>query len=77
MYRDIKNWRDLTDEELMQVFATFVAVNCLENNVSKELGGMAYGFFKVFIEHYSDVEKLKQALEVAKQIGVDPKEFLS
>lgn len=77
MYRDIKNWRDLTDDELMQVFATFVAVNCLEKKIPQDLGTAVYGLFNIFIEHFSDVKKLKQALEVAEQIAVDPKEFLS
>ena len=77
MYKDIKNWRDLTDDELLKVFATYMAVNCEAETIPRFVAKAAYTCFEAFIERFSDAEKAKEALKIAELIAVDPKEFLS
>ena len=75
MDRDIENWRDLTDEELKDVFANFAAINALEGAFTTDEASLAYGIFSSWLEHFSDIEKLKLAMIMVKQRKLRKKDF--
>ena len=75
MDRDIKNWRDLTDQELKELFYTFMAVNSMEEHIPEDAAIDAITAVELFTEKLQSVEFINSALKIIDKYKLHEKDF--
>lgn len=75
MHRDIKNWRDLTDQELKELFYNFMAINSVEGHIPEDAAIDAITAVELFIEKLQSVEFINSALSVIDKHKLHEKDF--
>lgn len=67
MHRDIKNWRDLTDQELKELFYIFMAANCVECHIPEDAAIDAVTAVELFAEKLQDNGFIIEGLRLMKE----------
>lgn len=75
MYRDIKNWRDLTDQELKELFYNFMAINSLEGHIPVDAAVDALAAVELFAEKLQSVEFINAGLKIIDKLKLHEKDF--
>lgn len=75
MHRDIKNWRDLTDQELKEIFYTFMAVNSMEGHIPEDAAVDAIAAVEMFTEKLQSAEFINYALNAIDKHKLHEKDF--
>ena len=75
MHRDIKNWRELTDQELKELFYTFMAVNSMEGNIPEDAAIDAIAAVELFTEKLQSVEFINSALKAIDKHKLHERDF--
>ena len=75
MHRDIKNWRDLTDQELKEIFYNFMAVNSMEGDIPEDAAIDAIAAVELFTEKLQSVEFINSALKIIDKYKLHEKDF--
>ena len=75
MDRDIKNWRDLTDQELKEIFYTFMAVNSMEGHIPEDAAVDAIAAVEMFTEKLQNAEFINSALKAIDKHKLHEKDF--
>lgn len=75
MYRDIKNWRDLTDQELKELFYNFMAINSVEGHIPEDAAIDAITAVELFMEKIQSVEFINSALSVIDKHKLHERDF--
>lgn len=75
MHRDIKNWRDLTDQELKEIFYNFMAVNSMEGRIPEDAAIDAITAVELFTEKLQSAEFINSALKIIDKHKLHEKDF--
>ena len=75
MHRDIKNWRDLTDQELKEIFYNFMAVNSMEGHIPEAAAIDAITAVELFAEKLQSVEFINSALKIIDKHKLHERDF--
>ena len=75
MHRDIKNWRDLTDQELKEIFYNFMAVNSMEGHIPEDAAIDAITAVELFTEKLQENGFIIEALRLMKERKLREKDF--
>ena len=75
MYRDIKNWRDLTDQELKELFYNFMAVNSMEGHIPVDAAVDALAAVEAFAEKLREEGFINEALKLIDKHKLHEKDF--
>lgn len=75
MHRDIKNWRDLTDQELKELFYNFMAINSVEGHIPEDAALDAITAVELFMDKIQSVEFINSALSVIDKHKLHEKDF--
>ena len=75
MHRDIKNWRDLTDQELKELFYNFIAINSVEGHIPEDAALDAITAVELFMDKIQSVEFINSALSVIDKHKLHEKDF--
>lgn len=75
MHKDIKNWRDLTDQELKELFYNFMAINSLEGHIPEDAAVDAITAVELFMDKLQSVEFINSALSVIDKHKLHEKDF--
>lgn len=75
MHRDIKNWRDLTDQELKELFYNFMAINSVEGHIPEDAAIDAITAVELFMDKIQSVEFINSALSIIDKHKLHEKDF--
>ena len=75
MHRDIKNWRELTDQELKEIFYNFMAVNSMKGHIPEDAAIDAITAVELFAEKIQSVEFINAALKIIDKHKLHEKDF--
>lgn len=75
MHRDIKNWRDLTDQELKELFYNFMAINSLEGHIPVDAAVDALAAVEAFAEKLREEGFIAKALSAIDKHKLHEKDF--
>ena len=75
MHRDIKNWRDLTDQELKELFYNFMAINSVEGHIPEDAAIDAIAAVELFAEKLQENGFIIEALRLMKERKLREKDF--
>ena len=75
MHRDIKSWRDLTDQELKELFYNFMALNCVEGRIPEDAAIDAIAAVELFAEKLQEDGFVKKALKAIDERKLHEKDF--
>ena len=75
MHRDIKNWRDLTDQELNELFYNFMAINSIEGHIPVDVADDAITAMELFMEKLQSVDFVNAGLKVIDELKLHEKDF--
>lgn len=75
MHRDIKNWRDLTDQELKELFYNFMAINSMEGHIPVDAAVDALAAVESFAEKLREEGFINKALKVIDKLKLHEKDF--
>lgn len=77
MYKDINNWRDLTDEELKALFYNFMAVNSIEGHIPEDAAIDAITAVELFADKLKNVGFIRAALSSIEEHKLREKDFMN
>ena len=75
MHRDIKNWRDLTDQELKELFYNFMAINSVEGHIPEDAAIDAITAVELFVEKLGEDGFINDALKIIDKHKLYEKDF--
>ena len=75
MHRDIKNWRELTDQELKEIFYNFMAVNSMEGHIPVDAAVDALAAVESFAEKLREEGFIAKALSAIDKHKLHEKDF--